>query len=99
MHAFYRTMIMLLAPLICFGQVDSGLVASFSFNRGNGSDDLGKYEAKLYGTKLTLDRFGNENAAVYLQGNYDSYINLGSDPNLKQPKTTISVWLNISQPT
>jgi two-component sensor histidine kinase len=97
-ESHWMTMVFL-CPLICSGQVDSGLVANFSFNRGNGIDDREKYEAKLYGAKLTQDRFGNENAAVYLQGNFDSYINLGSDPNLKQPQTTISVWINISQPT
>jgi anti-sigma regulatory factor (Ser/Thr protein kinase) len=76
-------------------QNKDGLVASYSFNRGNSKDDLGKYDAKEIGVSYVVDRFGNENSACYLFGAPSSYLNLGTDDDLKPHKGTISLWINI----
>lgn len=81
------------------GQVTNGLVARYSFNNGNANDDLGRHHAKAYGAALTEDRFGNENFAYYLQGNTDSYITLGSSPDLKLTKATLAIWVKVEAPT
>src|SRR5689334_21069018 len=57
----------------------------------------GKY-ARASGATPTEDRFGNSNSAYYLQGNPDSYINLGTGSELKPKKGSISIWVKISQP-
>lgn len=89
----------LLYFIICAAKgQNSGLVARYSFNNGDAGDDLGKHNARTYGAKLTEDRFGNDNSAYLLQGNPDSYINLGSDSCIKPAKGTISLWVKINQP-
>lgn len=76
-------------------QVDKGLVAKYSFNKGNANNEIGNNNAKVYGAPLTEDRFGNARSAYFLQGNYDSYINLGTSNVLKPKKGTISLWVKI----
>lgn len=78
-------------------QEDSSLVSRYLFNKGDARDDLGKNNAKAYGISWTEDRFGNERSACYLQGNFDSYLNLGSGRQLKVKNGSISIWVNIDQ--
>jgi two-component sensor histidine kinase len=73
-------------------------VAGFSFNDAKDYDEVSKAKAKLVGVKFTEDRFNNENSAVYLFGNGNSYINLGNYPALKQRKGSISLWVKIERP-
>lgn len=84
--------------VLASAQKRGGPVANYTFNKGNANDDLGRHHAKAFGAKLTADRFGNENAAYYLQGNPDSYINLGTSRNLKPTRGTISLWVKTEQP-
>lgn len=72
-------------------------VAMYSFNDANSKDETGENDAKAYGAIWAEDRFGNARSACYLQGNYDSYLNLGTDSVLKPEKATISLWVTIDQ--
>ena len=93
-----RKVIYIFIPLLSFlclqSQVENGLVARYTFNKGNGEDELGKNHAKVYGVSLTEDRFGNRGMAYYFQGSDDAFINLGTSKTLKPEKGTISVWVN-----
>ena len=90
-----------LAILICLlstcmvGQTVRGPVAKFSFNDGKDYDEVSKRKAKLVGTGVTQDRFGNANNALYLFGNENSYINLGTNAALKNKEATISLWIKM----
>jgi hypothetical protein len=95
-----RILLWLLAFLVssgASGQSHAGPVARFSFNNGNANDEIAGHHAKAYNTLPAEDRFGNRNHAMFLQGNYDSYINLGSGPWLKHRNATISLWVNVAQ--
>lgn len=67
-------------------------VASFHFDNNSPFDETGNYKAKLEGTRFTEDRFDNPGNAVFLFGNENSYINLGTDSALKTREASISVW-------
>ncbi len=71
-------------------------VAKFSFNDQKNFDEISQKKVRFAGTSYALDRFGNENSAVYLHGNQYSYINLGNYPALKCKSASISLWLNVS---
>jgi len=77
-------------------QVDSGLVAGFMFD-GNFTDVKGVTTLTAHGGSFTEDRFGNEDRAYFIPGNFSDYINLGSSNKLKPTKATISLWVNIYQ--
>lgn len=81
------------------GQNKKGLVARFSFNDLKDYEELGKRKVKLVGANYTVDRFGNPNNAIYLAGNPDSYINLGSYAALKPKRGTVSLWLMVELET
>lgn len=70
-------------------------IAKFTFNNESDYDLVNNRKAKLVGISYTVDRFGNDNHAVYLSGNVSSYINLGSYKELKPTVGTISLWVNI----
>ena len=78
-------------------QVDRGLVARYSFSNGSTKDEVGTNNAKAYNLKPALDRFGNSNSAFFFQGNFDSYLNLGTDSVLKPKIGSISLWVKIEQ--
>lgn len=80
-------------------QDTEGLVARYTFNDNNGLDDIGTNYARLSNVTPTADRFGNTDFAVYLLGNIDSYIDLGSSAALKPPKGSISLWARIQTVT
>src|SRR6187551_2821818 len=88
--------LLFLLPLTSGGQIRNGLTAEFLFNEGD-IKTKGSIQPKIYGAQPTEDRFGNRNCALYLLGNPDSYINLGSDTILKPREATISLWLKIDQ--
>ncbi|MBA3682850.1 MAG: histidine kinase [Bacteroidetes bacterium] len=81
--------------VVCKSQNTPQPVAKFSFNEKNESDEVNKRKAKLIGVKNTSDRFGNDNYAVFLSGNEESYINLGNYKELKPKTGSISLWINI----
>jgi len=74
------------------------VVVKYLFNNGNIRDEIGRFNPRVYGVKLVEDRFGNRKSACYLQGNNDSYLNLGTSNLLKPKKGTISLWVKINQP-
>lgn len=70
----------------------------FSFNNFALNDESGNFCSKVYGVSFVKDRFGNENSACYLQGDFGSYINLGTN-NILKPKTgSISIWIKVVHP-
>ncbi|MBA3682261.1 MAG: histidine kinase [Bacteroidetes bacterium] len=81
--------------LVSGAQKIKGLVAKYSFNKGNANDDLGLNNAKTYGVSLAEDRFGNVDKAYYFHGSSESYLDLGTSEFLKPEKGTISVWVNV----
>ncbi|MES2680156.1 MAG: histidine kinase [Bacteroidota bacterium] len=88
---------LLFVSVLLPGQTTDGLVADYTFNSGNAVDEAGKNDGKIVGAALVKDRFGNPRSAYYLQGNYNSYINLGTSSTLKPVKATISLWVNIDR--
>lgn len=72
-------------------------VASFHFDHSL-SDAVSGRQARARGWAYTTDRFGNPDHAVYLQGNPDSYVNLGTGPELKMKFASISLWVKVDQP-
>jgi hypothetical protein len=52
--------------------------------------------AKPVDVALVEDRFGNDRSAVSLNGNVNSYLNLGVSPLLRPRTGTISLWISIS---
>jgi hypothetical protein len=81
-------------PLIA----QKGPVAKFSFNDSKDYNEISHEKVKLVGVNHTLDRFGNENHAIFLAGNRYSYANLGSYATLKPKVGSISVWVKMEHP-
>lgn len=92
------TLFICLIASLSFSQKEEWEVARFSFNDGNTEDEIGKLPSIARGAVLTYDRFGNENSAYHLNGNYSSYINLGSSKALKQREGSISIWFKVDFP-
>ena len=83
-----------------FADLDTGLVANYSFN-GNANDVSGNdHHGAVYGATLTNDRFGNSNSAYFFNGVSD-YINVPYSSAFQLPAFTLSVWINtcINLPT
>lgn len=74
-----------------------GLVAGYSFDDGTANDDVGKHNAKNYNAIPAEDCFGNKAHAFFIQGNLDSYLNLGTDSALKPCIGSISIWVKVDQ--
>lgn len=84
---------------ICsFAQLRKEPCAAFYFNDGSVVDSKTGLKAKLYDAPFREDRFGNKNYAVYLSGNGDSHINLGTNKELKSTEGTISLWIKMEHP-
>ncbi|MES2131484.1 MAG: hypothetical protein V4506_03985, partial [Bacteroidota bacterium] len=84
-------------PLAVFAQIDSNLVITYDFNDHEIREKNGLVVPKPVGISLASDRFGNERSAVYLHGNPDSYLNLGTSPYLKPESGSISIWVNLDR--
>ncbi len=80
---------------VCFAQSDQNVTASYSFNKGEAINEVNGKKAKAEGVLFVDDRFGNSRSACYFHGSPGSYLNLGTGPELKTPKGSISVWVNI----
>ncbi len=85
---------MSLVSIYATSQVTSGLVAKYSFNSGNATDDIGSVDGTVNGAILTADRFGNPNSAYSFIGG--SYIALPDAPVLKSPTSTVSLWVKVN---
>jgi hypothetical protein len=81
--------------LLTEAQKTNGLVAKYTFNKGDSKDEVGNHHAKAYGLSLDEDRFGNPNSAYYFNGNNGSYLNLGTSKDLKPTLGSISLWMNV----
>ena len=73
--------------------LNSGLVAKYSFNAGNANDEIGSNNGTVTGASLTTDRFGNTNKAYAFDGINDK-IDFGDAPAFRMGNNnfTISVW-------
>jgi len=76
---------------------EKGLIAYYPFN-GNTADESGhNRHAKVYGAKLTRDRFGNANSAYHFDGK-DDYIQAPVNINpAKLPRCTIVAWARVDK--
>ncbi len=82
----------ILFPVFLGAQI-TGLAAKYYFNEGVARNEAGTGQPKAVGVFFGDDRFGNPHSACYLNGNSQSYLNLGTGPELKPAAGTISVWL------
>lgn len=76
-------------------QTPEGPVARFTFNNQSIDDEITKHSPRLVGVNHTDDRFGNANSAIYLFGNENSYISLGTHSYLKPRAGSISLWIKL----
>ena len=84
----------------CFpsvAQTDSNLVIIFDFNDHRVKEKNERVTPRPVGTSLIKDRFGNEQSAIYLHGNPDSYLNLGNSDLLKPACGSISIWVKLDR--
>lgn len=81
--------------MFCRAQSDNSLVAKFTFNTANATNEINGKHAKAPSVLYVEDRFGNARSACYLHGSPGSYLNLGCDPELKPVKATIALWVKI----
>lgn len=83
----------LFLSIISFSQVESGLVAKYSFNTGTAIDEVGVNDGEVNGASLTTDRFGNPDMAFnFINGDY---ITLPDAAELKSDSMTVSLWVMI----
>ncbi len=76
--------------------MDTNLVLKFHFDDYESSLSNDNLIRKV-GVSSSSDRFGNQNAACYFQGNTQSYVNLGTSHKLKPKKGTISLWFRLDE--
>jgi hypothetical protein len=84
----------LLFPFILFAQssFEEGLVAHFPFN-GDAYDQTGNGNSGVvHGATLTTDRYGNEDAAYFFNGQ-DNYISIEDNPQLRMSSVTMALWV------
>jgi hypothetical protein len=80
-----------------FSQMDSSAVLNFNFNNRTFDEADGLINTKPVGVSLVNDRFGNERSALYVHGNANSYLNLGTSDLLKPKKGTILLWVKLER--
>jgi hypothetical protein len=97
MMRFQAGFLLLLLPVMLSAQPRNGLTAEFTFNQKNGRNTAGGPDAIVKGAYPSEDRFGNKGYCFFLQGNQDSYIDLGNGPHVKPERGTISLWVEIDQ--
>ena len=83
----------IIASTYANAQVTSGLVAQYSFNSGNATDDIGSLDGTVNGAVLTTDRFGNPNKAYKFTNGEN--ITLPDNAVLKSSVMTVSLWVDI----
>lgn len=88
----------LVLPCICYSQADQGQgpVARFTFNGKSEKDEVSGRSARLHDVIFREDRFGNPDHAVYLYGNENSYVSLGTDSVFKPKTGSFSLWFLMS---
>jgi hypothetical protein len=70
----------------------SGLVAKYSFNKGNANDDSGnEYNASEATVSFTTDRFNNNKHAAAFSGN--QYISIPEYEAFDSENLTVSLWM------
>lgn len=80
-----------------FSKNDSTLVIVFDFNEQAIKEKNNLIEPRAVGISLVKDRFGNDKSAIYLHGNPDSYLNLGTSDLLKPKAFSVSIWINLDR--
>ncbi len=78
-----------------FTQNANGLIARYSFNKGQAIDDVSGNAVDAVGVLFVNDRFGNSESACLLNGSRNSYLNLGTDARLKPHTGSIAIWVYI----
>ena len=95
MNKYFPIFFLLISFTCYYPQNDKGLIGKFTFNTANAVNEINGKQVKTSSVLLTEDRFGNPRLACYLHGSPGSYINLGSGPDLKPSKGTVSLWIKI----
>lgn len=80
-----------------FSAKREGPVAKYNFTDGNIKDEVGSNNARKYNVIPIDDRFGNARSAFFFQGNFDSYISLGTSARVKPKEGSISLWVRVEQ--
>lgn len=87
-----RIISVILLGMLCFQADAQCLVAEYNFS-GNTDDTSGHdNHGILYGATLTTDRFGNEDAAYYFDGE-DDFID--TETSFDFEERTVSVWFSV----
>lgn len=81
---------------LCAAQTDPRTEMKYTFDDHTFREAYNRTEVRSAGVALVEDRFGNAHSAIGLNGNINSYVNLGVSPLLKPEEGTISVWVNLS---
>lgn len=77
-------------------QTNPEAVLTYDFNDHKIKEKNNKAQALTRNSVLTYDRFGNEESALQLMGNRDSYFSPGVSPLLKSPDMSVSFWVKIN---
>lgn len=88
----------LIAAMVCCNSLaaqNNHVAARFTFNGGKPLNEINGKLAHDVGVLYVKDRFGNNKSACYLQGSPWSYLNLGTAPELKPEKASISLWVRV----
>ncbi len=91
------TLVFLCIVSLLKSQVSSGPLVRYTFNDGTIREEIRNLPVKAPGVSLVTDRFGNPRSAAGLPGNYNSYLNLGTNPLLKPASITISFWVYLDE--
>lgn len=91
----FTRLLILLALNSGFAQNEKNLVGKFTFDNKSLLNEITGRSAVAVGKSFSDDRFGNKESAIFLYGGLNSYINLGTDDNLKPFEGTIALWINM----
>lgn len=89
--------LMLINSSLFFSQIDTNTSITFNFNKHSFIELNNLVKPKYSNAVLVEDRFGNAESAVSINGNINSYLNLGTSRLLKPKTVTFSLWVNIGR--
>jgi hypothetical protein len=97
MKACFKILFFLVVCIRVNAQVQNEAEIIFDFNGHTFNEKHNKVKERANAVTLHDDRFGNEGSAVYLQGNINSYLSLGTSPLLKPKKGTVALWVKLDR--
>lgn len=87
------TLLFILLTIPCVSQIDENLLLHYKFDGNTNDETANHYDGLPDGVTYVTDRLGNENSAVYFDGEND-FIDLPNLPELKpQLPVSFSFWL------